>query len=161
MLNINLPLIIEFAQFLKVVEQCCHFHQNTPWFIIILKSISLYSGTCLPDRIDAAVSWPRNGKTYFFIGPFTYQIDDTRRQTAQGWPRVSDYVWTSFHGRYTDAATINPSDNYLYLFQVSAYFTCWKYFGWNHEFLMTMRSRSQVDVYLIIDSIYYFKCFKK
>ncbi|XP_012555883.2 matrix metalloproteinase-18 [Hydra vulgaris] len=50
-------------------------------------------GQCWPNSIKSAFSDLRNGKTYFIVPPFSYQLNDAKLQVENGWPMLTKEIW--------------------------------------------------------------------
>ena len=52
---------------------------------------SVFKG--VPSNIDAAFTWGKDGKTYFFKGPLYYKYNDKKKTVEKGYPKKTKNRW--------------------------------------------------------------------
>ena len=79
----------------------------------------------IPNKLDAALRWVRNGKMYFFKGSQYWKFDDKLKTTGQpgvssGYPKLISDVWIGVPDNIDGAFTW--TNNRTYFFKGNTYY---------------------------------------
>jgi len=66
-------------------------------------------------KIDAALVWPRNGRTYFFSGEQYWRYNSKKRVFDKGYPKNIASAWRGLPSRIDSAFSPETTDTSIFI----------------------------------------------